>query len=584
MEPLRLALISALAVVTYLLFLQWQEDYGQPQIPQGQTIAAETSAVESSLAENALAAFDENGEPSEQTQQEQEDLPDISVQPSAAPQEIKDVESPTSSSLIDIETDVFSLKIDPKGGDIVYVALRKYPVAVDYPDVPFVLLNKTASFNYVAQSGVIGSNGDLDSKGRPRYSVKQQSFSLDGDTLQVPLYYDLGNGLTAKKIFTFNKGEYRIGVQHQISNQSDSPWRGIFFSQIKRDGSKDPGISDAGGFGLPTYLGTAYWKPDERYNKLSFDDISDDQEDGEEPLNETVRGGWISLVQHYFLSAWIPNPDQNHLYRAKKTAKGDYIISLTSEAIDIKPGSTETISATFYAGPKIQKNLSELSDGLNLAIDYGFLFFISDFLFWVLEFIYNNIIANWGWSIIILTILVKLAFFPLSAASYRSMANMRRMQPELARLKERHGDDRQAMSQAMMKLYKDEKINPLGGCLPILLQMPVFIALYWALLESVELRHAVWIGWINDLSEMDPYFILPALMGASMYFQQKLNPTPPDPMQAKVMQFMPIIFTVFFLFFPAGLVLYWLTNNVLSIAQQWYITNKIETEAAAKKK
>ena len=586
MEPLRLALISALAVVTYLLFLQWQEDYGRPTIPPEQTISASVDSAVENITDGSRVSHDIVADaPSAQDESLQEDLPDVSAPTAATSNLVEETIAAPSEDLISVETDIFSIKIDPRGGDIVYAALKKYPIAVEYPDNPFVLLNNTSAFTYVAQSGVIGpKRTDMDSKSRPLYFVDRSEFKLEGDTLIVPLTYQVSDFITAKKTFTFNADDYSINVQHQINNQSANPWQGIFFAQIKRDGSKDPGISDAGGFGLPTYLGAAYWKPDEKYNKLGFDDIADAQAENRKALNETIQGGWVALIQHYFLSAWIPNKDQNHKYTSKVNSRGQYIVGLTSQPVVVQPGTSETISSTFYVGPKIQKNLEALSDGLNLAIDYGFLFFISDFLFMVLSGIHTYVVANWGWAIILLTVLVKLAFYPLSAASYRSMANMRRMQPELVRLKERYGDDRQAMSQAMMKLYKEEKINPLGGCLPILLQMPVFLALYWALLESVELRHAEWIGWIKDLSEMDPYFILPVLMGASMFFQQKLNPTPPDPMQAKVMQFMPIIFTVFFLFFPAGLVLYWLTNNILSIAQQWYITNQIESEAAAKKK
>jgi len=297
-------------------------------------------------------------------------------------------------------------------------------------------------------------------------------------------------------------------------------------------------------------------------------------------LKENVTGGWVAWLQHYFVTAWIPNKGDANLVQTRKDSQGNYIIGFTGPTLTVAPGAKAEASATLYAGPKSQAVLKELSPGLELTVDYGILWFIAQPIFWLLQHI-HSIVGNWGWSIIFLTMLIKGLFFPLSAASYKSMARMRAVAPKLAALKEQHGDDRQKMSQAMMELYKKEKINPLGGCLPILVQMPVFLSLYWVLLESVEMRQAPFMLWITDLSIKDPFFILPIIMGATMFIQQRLNPTPPDPMQAKVMKMMPIIFTFFFLWFPAGLVLYWVVNNVLSISQQWYITRKIE--AATKK-
>jgi YidC/Oxa1 family membrane protein insertase len=297
------------------------------------------------------------------------------------------------------------------------------------------------------------------------------------------------------------------------------------------------------------------------------------------PLKETEQGGWVAWLQHYFVTAWIPNKDSSNMVQTRKDSQGNYIIGFTGPALNIPAGAAVETSAILYAGPKIQANLKLLSHGLELTVDYGMLWFIAQPIFWLLEHI-HSLLGNWGWSIICLTIVIKLAFFPLSAASYKSMARMRAVSPKLAALKEQFGDDRQKMSQAMMELYKKEKINPLGGCLPILVQMPVFLSLYWVLLESVEMRQAPWMFWITDLSIKDPFFLLPIIMGATMFIQMQLNPTPPDPMQAKVMKLMPIIFTFFFLWFPAGLVLYWVVNNCLSIAQQWYITRKIEAETS----
>jgi YidC/Oxa1 family membrane protein insertase len=294
-------------------------------------------------------------------------------------------------------------------------------------------------------------------------------------------------------------------------------------------------------------------------------------------FKETVQGGWVAWLQHYFVTAWIPGQDDTDVIQTRKDSQGNYIVGFTGPVLSIPAGAYAETNATLYAGPKIQHTLKALSPGLDKTVDYGILWFIAEPIFWLLEHI-HGLLGNWGWSIICLTILIKLAFFPLSAASYKSMARMRAVSPKLAALKEQFGDDRQKMSQAMMDLYKKEKINPLGGCLPILVQMPVFLSLYWVLLESVEMRQAPWMFWITDLSIKDPFFLLPIIMGATMFIQMQLNPTPPDPMQAKVMKLMPIIFTFFFLWFPAGLVLYWVVNNCLSIAQQWYITRKIEAQ------
>jgi YidC/Oxa1 family membrane protein insertase len=320
---------------------------------------------------------------------------------------------------------------------------------------------------------------------------------------------------------------------------------------------------------MQPFLGVATMTNEKPYLKIAFDDLQED------PLNTVVEGGWIAVVQHYFISAWVPpNPGQ-YRYSTKVTSNGDNLIRYTGSELTLAAGERGQFSSQFYAGPKDQYRLKEIAPGLDLTVDYGWLWWIAQPLFWILTQI-HKLVANWGWSIILLTVLVKAAFFHLSAASYRSMAKMRKVTPKMTQIREQYADDKQKQSQEMMALYQKEKVNPLGGCLPILIQMPVFIALYWVLMESVELRHAPWLGWIKDLSTMDPYYILPLIMGASMFFQQKLNPPPPDPTQAKIMQLMPVFFTFFFLWFPAGLVLYWVVNNLLSIAQQWVITRRIE--------
>ena len=343
------------------------------------------------------------------------------------------------------------------------------------------------------------------------------------------------------------------------------------FGQLKRDNSADPS-ADSSGMGMAPYLGAAIHLAEEPYKKVSFDDIAD-----KEFPKQNLEGGWVAIVQHYFTSAWIPDASQTHSYSMLKAKDDANIVRFTSPQLTVEPGTTGEITSQLYTGPKDQYKLETISEGLELTVDYGILWWIAQPLFWLLTKLYSYL-GNWGFAIIAVTVLVKAAFFQLNAKAYTSMANMRKVQPKLVALRERYADDRQKQSQEMMALYKKEKINPLGGCLPILVQMPVFISLYWVLMESVELRHAPFIGYIKDLSVMDPYFILPLIMGVSMFIQQKLNPPPPDPMQAKVMQWMPVMFTFFFLFFPAGLVLYWVVNNTLSIVQQYIITKRIEAE------
>ncbi|MDX1692786.1 MAG: membrane protein insertase YidC [Ketobacteraceae bacterium] len=565
MDLQRTLLIVGLAIVSYMMILQWQEDYGNTVPPQ----QAQNNSQSYPQDDHVFAEAAPAGETDVPAAPEDDQTADI---PSDKPVTAKPVRRP-----IEIITDVFRITLDPKGGDIVGVELLEYAQSLDNKNVPFQLLTKSNAHTYVAQSGLVGGDGPDSSKsGRPLYRTEQVRYEMgDDNQLVVDLVYQQDSGARITKRFTFTRGEYLIDVSYVIDNQTDQPWRAAMFGQIKRDGSEDPGLQNATGFGLPTYLGAAYWDQEKPYNKVSFDDIDDQR------LKQEVPGGWLAMIQHYFMSAWIPEQDLTHTYETRKV-RGNYIIGFKTPFLKVAPGETETINSRFYAGPKVLKRLESIEgvDGIDLAVDYGPLFFISKPLFLLLDY-FHSLTGNWGVAIILLTVLVKACFYWLSAKSYRSMANMRRVQPKLLALRERHGDDRQKMSQEMMKLYKEEKINPLGGCLPILVQMPVFLALYWALLESVELRHAPFVFWIQDLSTMDPYFVLPLLMGGSMFIQQMLNPAPPDPMQARMMKMMPIIFTVFFLWFPAGLVLYWVTNNVLSIAQQWWITRSIE--AAHKK-
>lgn len=577
MDIQRAVLIVALAVVSYVMVLKWNEDYGQPQAVQTAPVVAQHNMSDAPTVDHS----------------NNDDLPTV---PSTNDTSLPVVNAPVSSNLITVKTDIMSIKIDPRGGDIVDNDLLLYATNKSQPDIPFKLLENSTARTYLAQSGLVGTNGpDKTVAGRPLYRATQSSYQLADGQDQIivdlslskdgvnyikrfTLYRGLNVNCSAKKVAELqtsclNQKAYEVDVKFIIENTSNQAWNGNFFAQIKRDKSGDP--SSAGAASTATYLGAAVWTPDEPYSKIKMGTMDDKN------FSEKVQGGWVAWLQHYFVTAWVSDKDQQNTVTTRKDKAGNYLVGFTGNQVTVPAGQTAEITATLYSGPKIQSHLKELSPGLELTVDYGFLWFLAQPIFWLLNII-HSLFGNWGWSIIGLTVLIKLIFFPLSAASYRSMARMRAVAPKMQALKEQYGDDRQKMSQAMMELYKKEKINPLGGCLPLLLQMPVFLALYWVLLESVEMRQAPWMFWITDLSSKDPFFILPIIMGLSMFVQQHLNPTPPDPMQAKVMKLLPIIFTFFFLWFPAGLVLYWVVNNVLSIAQQWVITRRIEKAAAEK--
>ncbi len=558
MDWQRSLLFAAMFAVVYLLFLEWNEFKAQ-QPAVDQAPSSETITTGSVPALPAEVTDDSEGIPS----------------PVAAPVKDAQVAMPEASNqLIQVKTDVLEVLIDPLGGDIVKVGLLKHRVTQEPGAAPIVLLNRTQSSTYIAQSGLIGTNGTDSNKGRPLFSSPADSYTMtEGeDQLTVSLFYQQGE-VRIEKRFVFTRNDYLINLQYQVDNQSSSAWTAGLFGQIKRD-SKEVD-STSGALAAQPFLGAALTTREENYKKLDFDDIA------KKSFEETIKGGWVAMVQHYFASAWVPDQSQENHYTIRKLGNRDlYAMGFTSPQQTIAPGTQGEFTAAYYVGPKDQYRMEEIAPYLDLTLDYGWLWWVAKPLFWLLEK-FHSMVGNWGWAIILLTILIKLLFFKLSATSYRSMANMRKLQPEMLRLKELYGDDRQKMSQATMELYKKEKVNPMGGCLPILVQMPVFIALYWVLSESVELRHAPWILWIKDLSVKDPYFILPLTMGISMFLQQKLNPAPPDPMQARIMQIMPVMFTFFFMFFPAGLVLYWTVNNILSIAQQAVITRKIEAAGAS---
>ena len=470
-----------------------------------------------------------------------------------------------------VETDLFLIELGLRGGDVRRVDLLRVPVDIDTPDTPFRLLGNRGD-TYLAQTGLLHDRlpgvVNLETRAPSHhalYASRRDRYELSAgeELLRVPLTWR-GDGIEVEKLYVFRRGSYLVEIAHTVRNRGAGTWVGRQYAQLRRS----PPTEDGSPL-LYTFTGAAYY--DGRYNKVPFDDIEG------EPLARTVAGGWVAMLQHYFVSALIPaaaTPNDYYTRAVRGAGHPEYIIGMRSPALTVEPGSDGRFSVRFYSGPKNQNDLKRTAPGLELATDYGIFTVLSKPLFWLLDKIYS-VIGNWGWAIIILTMLIKLVFYKLSEASYRSMAKMRKFQPRLMALRERYKDDRQRLGQEMMGLYRKEKVNPLGGCLPILVQVPVFIALYWVLLESVELRQAPFLLWIRDLSVRDPYFVLPLLMGATMLVQHKLNPTPPDPIQAKVMMALPVVFTVFFAFFPAGLVLYWFVNNLLSIAQQWVITRRV---------
>ena len=543
----RYLLIAAIAALSLMLLVEWQKF--ESSNPVVTTTSNNTNA--------APTTSNENG-----------DLPAI-----ISSDDIDTIKASatTDAKYITVKTDVLDLKIDLHGGDIVYAGLPKYTSSLESDD-PFVILESNDARNYTAQSGLIGTNATDTSKGRPYFTATSAAYVLDtsADKLSIDLHYQYSDAVTIIKRFQLSRGKYLINIEYLIDNQSDAPFQASFFGQLKRGNSVDPSVNDKGGmFAMKPFMGVAYATNDDLYKKTTFKKMQD------KPIKASVNGGWIGVVQHYFVSAWVPPSGSVNEFSTIVTKQDMNIARATSAAVTVDAKSQGKISADFYTGPKDQYSLQEVSPGLELTVDYGWLWWIAQPLFWLLTKI-HSVLGNWGFAIIGVTILVKAAFFKLNQKAFTSMANMRKFQPKLAEIKERYADDRQKQSQAMMELYKKEKINPLGGCLPMVVQMPVFISLYWVLMESIELRHAPFILWIHDLSAMDPYFVLPLVMGISMFIQQRLNPPPPDPMQAKIMQWMPIVFTFFFLFFPAGLVLYWVVNNTLSIIQQYIITKRIE--------
>ncbi|WP_192879364.1 membrane protein insertase YidC [Microbulbifer sp. A4B17] len=552
MDWQRYTLLGGILAVLLALIFQWNafQEQHTPELDRETVVQTGGETVSQIPSETPASTGDS-------------DVPQLRTQVPAS-----DEGSSTENKLISVTTDVFDLLINPRGGDIVKVALRNYQEKLDTPDQPLILLNQTRNHTYIAQSGLIGRNGTDSAAGRPVFKVAKTEYAMveGDDTLIVDLTLQQ-DGANITKRFTFNRGDYLIQVAYLVDNTSDKPWSAAMFGQIKRDASEP--VTDTG-FGMSPFLGAAIRTNEKNYFKQDFEEIA------ESPTRETIEGGWVAMVQHYFISAWVPPQDERNTFELKELSNGLFRMGFTAPQVQIPAATQGELSASFYAGPKDVYRLEEISPGLDLTVDYGWLWWIAKPLFGVLHFIQEHIVSNWGWAIILLTVFIKTLLLPLSAAGTKSMARMRKFAPQMKKLQEQYKDNRQKLAEETMKLYRREKINPMGGCLPILLQMPVFIALYWMLTETVELRHAPWIFWIHDLSAKDPYFILPVLMGLSMWFMQKLNPAPTDPTQARIMQLMPVMMTVFFLWFPAGLVLYWIANNLITIAQTWYINKQVD--------
>ncbi len=548
LDIFRIALYGALVSVLLLLYQAWEKEH----------TSATTLPASNPIFSNNIINNSNNYIPNTTSQTNS----NTTVPVIAAAKNIK-----PAQNIIHVTTDTLEADIDTVGGNITQIKLLNYPAEL-HSSQPFLLLNNLPNTQYLAQSGLLNPNGPDTTRGQAVYVTEQKNYSLvpDQSNLQVKLYWQNAQGVKITKTFTFQRNQYEIGVDYQINNQSSQPWDSNLYLQLLR---KD--LLEAHQNRLSTtatYFGAAISSSDKRFQKISFNSMK------EKNIDQTITGGWAAMIQHYFVSAWVPENTQSLQYFSHVTQDGLYTIGMISPKISVQPGETITTHAKLYTGPAIADYLEHAAPGLKLTIDYGWFWFISGIIFWMMQHIYN-IIGNWGWSIVIVTLIIKLMFYHLSAKSYRSMNGMKKLQPQIASLKERYGDDKQKFTQATIELYKKEKVNPMSGCLPILVQIPVFIGLYWVLIESVQLRQAPFIFWIHDLSVKDPFYVLPVLMGLSMFLQQRLNPPPPDPMQAKIMMLMPIVFTALFMNFPAGLMLYWFVNNTLSFLQQWFIMRSV---------
>jgi len=557
-EQLRTMLIIGLVLVSFLIWQAWQEDYGPKPtaVDASAPVAAPASGptitvdVPVSPPSSAPAASASAGATV--------DVPALPGQVEAPPGVAAD------PALVHARTDLLDVTIDANGGTLQDLKLLAYAETAADRSKPFTLLSPAGKDVFLVQSGLVGNEQAPTHRTLLAPAGREHALADGQDTLVVPMAWRSGDGVEVTKRFVFTRDSYVVRIEYEVRNGSAQPWSARMYGQLHRNEVERKG----GLFSTYTYTGGVLSQADKPYQKIDFDDMAS------QDLDATYQGGWVAMIQHYFAAAVVPPPQgENHFY-TKALGNARFVLGAMGPAQTLAPGAAGTFAMDVYAGPKVQERMQSAAAYLERTVDYGWLWFIAEPLFFAMRWI-NGFVGNWGFSIIILTLCVKALFFHLSAASYKSMARMRKLQPRILHLRERYAADKARMNQAMMELYKTEKINPLGGCLPILVQIPVFISLYWVLLESVELRHSPFVLWITDLSGYDPYFVLPLLMGASMFVQQRLNPAPPDPIQAKVMMMLPIVFTFLFLFFPSGLVLYWFVNNLLSIAQQWVITRKI---------
>ncbi len=552
-------LFIALLFISFLLYDAWQRDYA-------------TKIIDKPLVDptNTIDEFEPFAEESD-IPEAVEASPQTVTSPAMATTNSDDAASQT----VTVTTDLLRLTIDTRGGNILAAQLLDYPISLDDDSDAYTLLENTPLNIFWAQSG-ISNKEKIQPDARSQFTVNQSSFNLQSNSneLIVPFIWNHQNGVSFVKEYVFTRGEYAIKVNHKIINSSDSSWQGNSYYQFQRTfNESDNSFSFTEPRNL-SFKGAAIFSPEEGFQKIDTDDMD------EGSFTKKSSGGWSAMIQHYFFSAWIPPKEQSFIYSSavlrKNSGKARYIILARSPQLTVESGGNANFENTLYIGPKLQKEIDSIAPGLELTVDYGIFTVISQPVFWVMEKI-HSFVGNWGIAIILVTMLIKLIFFKLSEAQYKSMAKMRRLQPRMLALKERYKNDKQKLNQAVMEMYKKEKANPLGGCLPVLVQIPVFIALYWVLLESVELRQAPFALWLNDLSSPDRFFVLPVMMGLGMFFQQKLSPmVGSDPIQQKVMMMMPVMMTVMFAFFQSGLVLYWTVNQLLSLAQQWYITKRID--------
>jgi YidC/Oxa1 family membrane protein insertase len=559
MDNQRLLVWAAFGVLLWLAYQTWMQDYGPAPVPATQPADAEQPTATPAEQQLTLPELgDTVAEPEEA----------VAALPGTAT-----ADADGAVAIITVRTDVLELQISTRGGTLVRATVLDYPIEKDQPDQLVQLLGPERSNLGLIRTGLRGVSG-TSAEQETVFSSPRSEYGLgEADELTVPLTWTDESGVSIEKRFLLRRGSYAILVDQTLVNNSTAPWRGDQYTQLlRRSKGVERSMFDVDSYsfdGPQTYNG-------DKAEKYSRDDLVD-----KGPVEYSTPDGWVAAIQHHFLSAIIPETGSPHVYRVE--VKGDTMIaSVVGAKRTVEPGASETFSRQLFVGPKIQSQLGELHERLKLTVDYGWLTILSQPMFWLLAFIYGYV-GNWGVSIILVTVLIKLVFYKMTETSGRSMAKMRNLQPRIKALQERYKDDRQQLSQQMMDLYKREGVNPAAGCLPILIQMPFFLAFYWVLIESVEMRQAPFALWITDLSTRDPYFILPLIMGAAMLLQQKLNPAPADPVQARVMQIMPIMFTGFFAFFPSGLVLYWATNTVLSIAQQWKINKVVEQEEKNRK-